>query len=174
MLVKSQSNRLTGKNTLDFHGQPMFVVNLRKCLKVFKDVYVSSDSEQILEIARLAGAKTILRGEELCGEIPNIPVYQHALRHMHGVDGIIAVQANSPTIDLEVIKKVKKHMESGIREIMTCHPNGQIYGSVWAISKDKLLNYGDPFKPTPDLWVIDSSTDIHTSQDYELALKSYN
>src|SRR3990167_821307 len=87
ILAKSQSSRLTSKNILDFHGKPMFLVNVEKCLRVFDDVYVSSDSEEILKITKDAGAKPILRGVELCGDTPNIPVYRHAIEQMGDVDG---------------------------------------------------------------------------------------
>jgi len=86
----------------------MFLVNVEKCLRVFDDVYVSSDSEEILKITKDAGAKPILRGVELCGDTPNIPVYRHAIEQMGDVDGIVAVQANSPTIPAEIIRRTKK------------------------------------------------------------------
>ena len=174
ILAKSQSSRLTSKNILDFHGKPMFLVNVEKCLRVFDDVYVSSDSEEILKITKDAGAKPILRGVELCGDTPNIPVYRHAIEQMGDVDGIVAVQANSPTIPAEIIRRTKKYMEEGVEEIMTAHDDGTLYGSVWAISKKRLEKYKDFYKPEPLLLIFDDSIDIHTSQDYEKALKRYN
>jgi len=153
----------------------MFLVNVKKCQQIFDSVYVSSDSTDILFQAQEAGAIPILRGERLCGETPNIPVYQHALKYMpDDVKGIVAVQSNSPTIKKEIIEKVAKYIEAGAGEAMTCYEDGRIYGSVWAINKDKLLNYGDPYNPKPDFLVKDSSIDIHTLGDYNQALKEYN
>jgi CMP-N-acetylneuraminic acid synthetase len=150
----------------------MFVTNLEKCLKLFDKVYVSSDSHAILADAARLGAEPILRGVELCGDTPNIPVYRHALEQMEQCDGIVAVQANSPTISPVTIERVKKMMEMGFDEVMTCHEDRSIYGSVWALSKKKLLSYGDPYKPKPEAVVVDSSTDIHTLEDYIEALVS--
>lgn len=148
----------------------MFLVNLEKCLKIFDQVYVSSDSQYILDRAEAAGAIPILRGEELCGDTPNIPVYQHALKHMRDVDSIVAVQVNSPTIDINTIA-LAKHMVHvlAIDEVMTCHPDYSIYGSVWALRTSKLKRYGDPYKPKPEILIVDRSVDIHTLEDLNLA-----
>src|ERR1039457_6552775 len=92
LLAKKDSGRLPKKNTLDFNGVPMFLVNLKKCLKIFDECYVSSDNQWILDTVETNGGIPILRGEELCGDTPNIPVYQHAVKHMKDVDSIVAVQ----------------------------------------------------------------------------------
>lgn len=153
----------------------MFLINTEKCLKIFDSVYVSSDSEEILEQAQKIGAIPILRSEELCGDIPNIPVYKHVLQYIpKDIVGIVAVQANSPTISSDIITKVKMLMEEGRDEVMTCHEDKSIYGSVWAVSRNKLENYGDPYKPKPDVTVVDSeSIDIHTQEDYNRAIQQY-
>jgi CMP-N-acetylneuraminic acid synthetase len=137
---------------------------------LFDEVYVSSDSAWILDQAEQAGAIPIKRGLELCGDTPNIPVYQHALEHMKNVSGIVAVQANSPTVSINTIGLVKRIMEMGADEVMTCDEHHKIYGSVWAIRLDRLKNYGDPYKPTPSVLVVDNSIDVHTEEDYNLAV----
>ena len=150
----------------------MFLVNTKKCLELFDSVYVSSDSREILKQAEEIGAIPILRSEELCGDIPNIPVYQHALRIMpKDIQGIVAVQANSPTVPSGVIEKVKILMNEGAKEVMTCHPDHELYGSVWGISRDTLNSYTDFYNPQPVVRIIDHSIDIHTSADYVRALK---
>lgn len=170
ILAKSSSKRLPGKNTLPFNGKPMFLINVEKCLKIFNEVYVSSDSLEILEVALKAGAIPIKRSKELCGDTPNIPVYRHAMKVMD-CDAFVAVQANSPTVNPDIIEKAKKILESGFQEVMTTDDNNLIYGSVWGMTKERLQNYGDPYVPTPDALIPDPSVDIHTQQDYELALK---
>lgn len=148
--------------------------NLEKCLKLFPKVFVSSDDPEILEAAWHAGAVVISRPEDLCGDTPNIPVYQHALQYMGDVAGIVAVQANSPTIDLNLIAIAQHMMELGTDELMTCHKNRKIYGSIWAIKRDKLLKYGNPYRPKPNVLLVDTSIDIHTQADFDKALKLHN
>jgi len=167
IIAKGGSKRLPGKNRLDFRGKPMFLWNVEKCLKIFSRTFVSSDNDWILSEAENAGAIPIKRPAELCGETPNITVYQHALTFMNGVDGIVAVQANSPTIKSKLIMEAKRFLEVGTQEVMTSHPNGDIYGSIWAISSKKLKEYKDPYNPQPDFKIIDYSCDIHTLKDLE-------
>lgn len=169
ILAKSQSKRLPNKNTLPFNGEPMFLTNVKKCKKVFDRVYVSSDSLDILEQAIQAGAIPIRRPLDLCGDVPNIPVYKHALKEI-SEDIVVAVQANSPTIDINLIRLAKKIMEEGKSELITCYPDYKIYGSIWAITKNKIINYKDFYNPKPDVLLVDTSVDIHTEVDYERAL----
>lgn len=149
----------------------MFLWNVGKCLKIFPRVYVSSEDEWILEEAEDAGAIPIKRPLELCGETPNIPVYQHALEFMNGVDGIVAVQCNSPTINSKLIENAKHLLEMGAQEVMTKHQDGTIYGSIWALSRNRLKSYGDPYNPKPDVLLCDNSIDIHTEEDLLKAQK---
>ncbi len=147
--------------------------NVEKCLKVFDKVYVSSDDYSILEAAEKVGAIAIHRTEELCGDVPNIPVYQHALAYMARTDkpdAIVAVQANSPTLPIRIIKNIKNVMELGYDEIMTCHADYSIYGSVWALSARKLEQYGNPYHPRPEWLLFDNSIDIHTQENFNNAL----
>lgn len=148
----------------------MFLWNVEKCRRIFDQVYVSSDSKDILKMAVEAGAIPILRGADLCGDCPNILVYQHAIEQMYPTDVIVAVQANSPTIKPNLIALTKKIMESGVDEVMTCHPNYAVYGSIWAITKEKLSTYPNPYHPRPSILIMDESTDIHTQRDLDKAL----
>lgn len=148
----------------------MFLINTKKCLKIFDSVYVSSDSPEILSLAESVGAIGIIRGEDLCGDTPNILVYKHAGAVMGDIDGIVAVQANSPSIKPEIIKKVKTLMEMGLSEVMTCHRGGKLYGSVWALTTERLEHYSDPYNPEPVGLVYDESVDIHTEEDLKQAL----
>jgi len=181
ILAKRHSNRLPNKNLLEVDGKPMFLVNVEKCLEIFEDVYVSSDSNEILQMAREAGAKTIKRGDELCGEVPNITVYQHALKHMGDVEGVVAVQANSPQVDSKAILLAKGLLEFGVQEIMASHPvkhnkdyhkqSAKIYGSIWALSRERLEQYEDPYKPEPGVLITDTSVDIETKDEYNKVIQ---
>ena len=165
IIAKSNSTRLKDKNVRDFCGKPMFIWNTKKCVKL-GDTYVSSDSDHILELAKKAGAKTIKRPKKLCGQKPNIPVYQHAIQFMDNPDILIAVQANSPTLNSTLIKRITELMKDN-EEIMTKHTSGDIYGSVWALTINRLNNYPNPYFPVPDVMLVDNSIDIHNERDLE-------
>jgi CMP-N-acetylneuraminic acid synthetase len=149
----------------------MYMVNTRKCLRIFDRVYVSSDDVEILRQIDSIGAIPIYRDESLCGDTPSVPVFRHAAQFMEDFDGIISVQVNSPNVEPNTITTVKKIAEMGASEVMTCHPNYSIYGSVWAIRKDRLESYDDFYRPRPDVLVLDRSVDIHTLDEYKEALK---
>lgn len=166
IIAKSESKRLPNKNTLPVKGVPMFLVNVKKCHKIFDRTYVSSDSVEMLEQAVNEGAIAIKRPKSLCGDVPNMEVYQHAIRYIDE-DIIVAVQANSPTIESNSIKQVKRIIEMGFNEVITCHEDYSIYGSIWALTKDRIRNYIDPYKPTPEVLIVDKSVDVHTLSDYE-------
>lgn len=166
MIAKKDSNRLKDKNFKEFCGKPMFVWNLEKMLKIFDKVYVSSDHDFILKKAEEMGAIGIKRPAELCGEVPNIPVYRHILENIESPDIIVAVQANSPTIKESLIKKAKKIMEEHqFEELLTCHHDFKLYGSIWAMTTERLKNYKDFYKQTPKILLVDDSVDIHTEED---------
>lgn len=180
MLAKGTSKRLPGKNLKEFNGKPTFLWNVEKCLKLFKRVYVSSDSDEILQIAKDAGAIPIKRGEDLCGDVPDIPVYQHAFQEMGDVFGVVAVHANNPTIRPELIERTRYLIELGANEVMTCYPMAhgdhyhsqynKINGSIRGFSTTRLLTYKDPYKPTPEILIVDDSIEIETQESFDAAL----
>ncbi len=182
MLVKSESQRLPGKNTKLFNGKQMFLWNLEKCLKVFDEVYVSSDDYKILQDAGKEGALAIHRTKELCGDCPDIPVFLHALSKMpKEVDGIVAVHADTPLIERNLIALAKKLLETGVQEVMTCKPmqhspvykasHNNIGGSIRGIARERLENYGSPFEPNPDVLLVDDSIEIEDQSDFNYALQ---
>ena len=174
IIAKSDSKRLKNKNAKNFLGKPMFLWNVEKCVGIFEKTYVSSDSDAILKLAKKAGAIPIKRPKELCGNTPNIPVYQHCWEQMGKPDGIVAVQANSPAIDRRLIILAMRLLEFGNQEIMTCHLNYDIYGSIWALTKERLFVYETDYEfrhPCPDILILDPSEDIHTLKDFKKAEK---
>ena len=164
---------------LPYKGKPMLQHNLEKCLELFDRVYVSSDSDEILKFAESFGALPIKRGEELCGDVPDIPVYKHALEQMEKdglVEGIVAVHVDTPDVDPITIQDIRYLLELNFSEVMTCHPMtrdkhyhrqaNKIYGSVRGLSVEALKNYGDPYYPYPEVLVVDPTPEIETPEDY--------
>lgn len=171
IIARAGSKRLPGKNNLDFEGQPVFVWNLRKAKKFFPAVYFSSDSPEMLRRAREEGAHAIERPLELAADdMPNIPVFLHAFAHMNDPDLLVSLQANSPTLPEALIAQALAIMAlPGILELTTVDKNMKIHGSIWAIRRERLLNYGDPFAYKAEVFLLDDSVDIHTAPDLEAA-----
>lgn len=78
--AKSNSRRLPGKNVRVLGDKPLFVHSVEIAIKSTQidKVVVSSDSDEILEIASSLGAIPIKRPIGLCGDnVPNLDVCKH-------------------------------------------------------------------------------------------------
>ena len=163
MLIKKNSKRLLNKNWRCYRGKPMFQWNLEKCLMLFNEVYVSSDDDRILDMAEALGAIGIRRPPELL-EATNIECYQHVAKTMK-CDAFVAVQANSPDLRTTLIQYTKDLLNLGHEEVKTCNYDRTDYGSIWAMTIDKLKTYPDPYNACPSIWIKDPSVDIHCIED---------
>ena len=69
--ARGGSKGIPRKNIVDFAGKPLMLwtIEQAKASKLTSDIYVTSDSKEILEIADAAGVKTIIRPPELSTDI---------------------------------------------------------------------------------------------------------
>lgn len=102
--ARGGSQGLPGKNIRDLMGKPLIVHTIEQAQKCsFIDaVYVSTDSEDIAEMARQAGAEVpFLRPAELAtSSAAKVPVIEHLVRwveeHKGKVDKIVDLDPTSP------------------------------------------------------------------------------
>jgi len=118
ILARGGSKGIPNKNIKKFCGIPLLVwtIQVGKNVKKISDVWVSSDDENILKLAKKNGAKTIKRPKKLASDkSTSVSGYQHALeeiqKHVKNVEAIIALQPTSPirmSNDVDIaIKKFK-------------------------------------------------------------------
>lgn len=96
-------------------------------------------------------------------------------------DAFVAVHANNPTVAPEVIERVKLNLQLGAEEVMTCHPmthgkvyknqHNKVYGSVRGMTRRRLMAYPDPYRPEPDVLIVDDSIEIETQETWDQALQ---
>ena len=82
MPARGGSTRIPGKNIIDFHGKPIIAWPLEVLGKspLVDEIFVSSDSKEILRVASQLGAQTISRPADLSDNFVGIvPVVQHAI-----------------------------------------------------------------------------------------------
>lgn len=82
MPSRGGSTRIPGKNVIDFHGKPIMAWPLQVLTKspLVDEVFVSSDSKEILKVTSQLGAQPISRPDELSDDFVGIvPVVQHAI-----------------------------------------------------------------------------------------------
>lgn len=103
--ARGGSKRLPGKNIRHLAGQPLIVwaIGQARAVKQIGRVIVSTDSEEIAEVARAAGAEVpFLRPAELAQDnSPEWLVWRHALNFLKESDGaypdaLIVVPATAP------------------------------------------------------------------------------
>ena len=85
MPARGGSTRIPGKNIIDFRGKPIMAWPLEVLVKspLVDEVFVSSDSKEILKVAGQLGAQRISRPEDLSDNFVGIvPVVQHAINSL--------------------------------------------------------------------------------------------
>ena len=83
--ARGGSTRIPGKNIIDFHGKPIMAWPLEVLVKspLVDEVFVSSDSKEILRVASQLGTQTISRPADLSDNFVGIiPVVQHAINNL--------------------------------------------------------------------------------------------
>jgi len=108
--AKGNSNRLPNKNILMFNGKPMLAWAIEACeeSKYPMEVYVSSDSEDVLKIAEWYGVNPLERHPDVCGDnVCKQAVIRSAaerigthrlVNELEFPDIVISLQPNSPQI----------------------------------------------------------------------------
>lgn len=183
MIAKGNSKRLKNKNKLLYKGKPMFLWNILKGLSISKNFYFNSDDNEMIKIAKKRGLKIIERDKKhLDPETPSRLIFKKCLEHMpNTVEGILHIQANSPNLNLKLIKTAFDIMRNTeLQEILTCDKNYNQYGSLWGITRKKInlynmnINIHDRKIIKPDCYLLDRSIDIHTQSDFKKSLKLAN
>ena len=90
--ARGGSKRIPRKNIVDFHGRPLIAWAIKAAIEsgVFAHVVVSTDDEEIAEVAKSEGAEVpFSRPAELSGDdVATAPVVEHALADFRERTGI--------------------------------------------------------------------------------------
>jgi len=126
LLARKNSKGVKKKNIRPFNGRPLIYWTLNHCLKskYISNIWVSSDSREILNYSAKYGAKKILRPKELAGdEASSESGWLHALniiKKTYDIDKIpliLAPQITSPVrknndFDLAIKKMFNEKLDS--------------------------------------------------------------
>ena len=100
--ARGGSKGIPNKNTIDFCGKPLIAWTIEQCLssKHISEVWVSSDSQEILEVVKEYGAKTIKRPDDISGDFATSEsAWLHAIEFIErdgDIDFVLAPQITSP------------------------------------------------------------------------------
>lgn len=119
--ARGGSKRFPGKNIYPLEGIPLLAHSILYSRKVLPDaeVYVSTDNEEIAEVARNYGAGVIERPEELSGDrCPTDSALQHAAIELllggKEFDYMILLQATNPLRPDGMMEEALQMIETGI------------------------------------------------------------
>jgi len=102
ILARGGSKGILNKNIIDFCGKPLIAWTIEQCLssKHVSHVWVSSDSQEILDIAEKYGAKTIKRPDYISGDFATSEsAWIHSIKIIeedNNIDFVFAPQVTSP------------------------------------------------------------------------------
>ena len=171
--ARSGSKRIPNKNTIDLKGQPLISHVIQTSLEVTNDVYVSTDSLEIENVAQEYGAKVIKRPPHLATDFSTTnSVIEHFLNIVEEVDYFACVQPTSPLLTALYLKKgFYKVKEKGYNSIISVVENTSFFWN----DKGIPINFKINKKPrTQDMqkWYAENGAFYITSMNNFLKTKN--
>jgi CMP-N,N'-diacetyllegionaminic acid synthase len=171
--ARGGSKRLINKNIYSLNGKPLIAYSIEACLKSksIDEIYVSSDSEEILTVAAQYGAKTLIRDASLADDqTPKIIAIRGVIQQIEKAgnifDNVAIVQANSPELTAAIIDTGFDLFESKkLWEVMSADSNGVQNGALRIIKKEVAFN---EFLSAHCGFFVADLIDVHTIEDIQL------
>lgn len=113
--ARGGSKRLPRKNILTLSGKPLIAWSIEAALqcKYIDEVIVTSDDDEILDIANQFGSKTIKRPSELASDkATSFEAIKHTINNVGEYDYIVLLQPTSPL-------KTAQHLNEAIEQLMS-------------------------------------------------------
>jgi CMP-N,N'-diacetyllegionaminic acid synthase len=117
--ARGGSKGVPNKNIMDFCGKPLIAWTIENCSqsKYVDEVWVSSDSKEILDISKKYGAKIIQRPDGISGDLASSEsAWIHAIEFIeknNNIDLVLAPQVTSPLREVQDIDNAFKLFQDG-------------------------------------------------------------
>lgn len=150
--ARGGSKRLPCKNIMKLAGKPLisWTIELAQKLPYDKNIIVSTDSEEIAEVARKCGVEVPwLRPSEISQDSSTTTdVALHALnwyeQNVSKVAGVILLQPTTPFRTVEkIIEGIEKFKNSGMEPVVAVSPVSQHPRWMFKIEAEKLSSFLD-------------------------------
>lgn len=150
--VRGGSKGVPRKNLLDVGGKPLVVWTIEQALAVPDlDVLVSTDDEEIAEVARAAGARVPwLRPAELAQDTtPTEPVMRHAIGEVTSERGrpeaVMLLQATSPVrLPGTLARAMQEFQDTGVDSLVGVVPQAPF---IWQATEPPTAAYDVNARP---------------------------
>lgn len=133
------------KNVMEFCGKPLIAWSIEQATasQYIKDVYVSSDDDEILRISAEYGAIKIKRPQELATDSSlSEPALVHALGNMDSPDVVVFLQATSPVRETEDIDgAIRLFMATEADSLFSISTSQEENGSIYIFKLDAFEKY---------------------------------
>lgn len=175
--ARGGSKRLPRKNVKKIHGKPMiqWAIDACKKSKYIGMISVSSEDEEILQIANKSHVNTIRRPKKLAEDhVWTQEVLKHAVEHIRAttsedVSVIVRVQANSPQVTCEKIDScIEKLIKNNLWEVFTVDSEGLEDGAIHIMKAECV--YQEALSVYKGV-VQTNYIDIHTEEDFQKVKK---
>jgi CMP-N,N'-diacetyllegionaminic acid synthase len=151
ILARGGSKGVPQKNIIDFCGKPLLAWTVEQCINAqgVDDVWVSSDSMEILEIGHHYGAQSIFRPDNISGDqATSESGWLHALDQIEHetstVDLVVAAQVTSPIRESSDISSALKDVQlRGLDSLLSVNEISDFF--IWALNDE-----GNPLSVTYD------------------------
>lgn len=169
--ARGGSKRLKNKNIYPLLGKPLicYTIEVLQQCSFVDAIYVSSDSDAILEVAATAGAIPLKRPPQLADDhTPKIVAIRQAVEDAQvtrdgKVENVIVAQANSPELTPAQLQRGYDLFTShGLWEVMSCDSNGVQNAAFRIVKAHALFN---TFLSAHCGFVVANNADIHTIDD---------
>ena len=175
--ARAESKRVKDKNIRLLGGKPLMAWTIQAADEsgLFKDIVVSSDSDEILKIARDYGATTIKRPEEYATDTsPDIEWLRHAIGASASFDAFALLRPTSPFRTADTIRRAYAEFSEAGRAIDSLRAVERVKqhpGKMWLhypqtnLIAPLLLQPGHPWHSSqmaalPEVWVQNASMEI--------------
>lgn len=134
--ARGGSKRLPGKNILPLGGLPLLahsILYAKANSDIVDEVYVSTDDNQIKEVALVYGAKVIDRPASISGDLePTISSLQHVLKTIDSdVENVVLLQPTNPLRPFNLLTQCfQKYIEDNLGSLFTVSQNHHKLGKI--------------------------------------------
>lgn len=167
--ARGGSVRIPRKNIKPFHGRPIIAYSIEtaKASGLFERVVVSTEDEEIAEVAQNYGADAMIRPRSLCEEhVGTQEVTAHTLRLMAPVDYACCIYATAPMLDASDLHYGFRRLHRNYSDSFAYVEGWYYWGTREAFIEDR------PLEQALRLTSL-RAIDINTMYDWECAEKVY-